>query len=206
MQVGTIDVVAQAFRPDQVPLARAPEAVFVGRSNVGKSSLINRLLGKKNIARVSGTPGKTRGAFFYNLNRGKLVVVDLPGYGFAKGARGEERALWESLTEGVLAREGKRAVVQLVDLRLEPQPIDIEACAWFTERTDEVIVVATKADKISKSKALGMTRALETALGRPVLPISSLTGDGIPALWKKIHDSLENENRKTRTAIPTDLP
>ncbi len=198
MEVRIVDVVGQAFRPDQLPEPLGPEVAFVGRSNVGKSSIINRLIGRKNVARVSNTPGKTRGMFFYSLNRGQLVVVDLPGYGFAKGARAEQ-GVWETLNIGLLSRPGPRLLVQLIDSRHGPQPIDLDASNWFGEHTTERMIVATKSDKLAKSRLRENIRILSEAFGREVLPTSSETGDGIAALWRDIETQLGITSRTKKS-------
>lgn len=191
MDSSPVEVFGQAFRPDQVPRPRGPEAVFVGRSNVGKSSLVNRLLGRRNIARVSSTPGKTRGAFFYAFEKkGHPALVDLPGYGFAKGAR-TERAAWEELTITIFERPGERLLVQLVDLRLPMQEIDRLAAEWFDSISgNRRLLAGTKADKLPRSKRAASARRLSEALGAPIVATSAETGDGLRELWNEIETRL----------------
>jgi GTP-binding protein len=185
MDVRRIELATQAFRPDQVPAVRGPEVVFAGRSNVGKSSLINKLIGRQNLARVSSTPGKTRAAFFYSVNDGKLILVDLPGFGYAKGAR-EQRVDWEAIGEILFRREGPRLAVQLVDLRLPAQAIDLEAAAWLDGLDADRMVVGTKLDKLAKNDRAKSVRLLTDAFGQLVFPTSAETGEGIRDLWKEI--------------------
>jgi len=187
MEVRSVETVGQVFRVDQLAGARGPEIALVGRSNVGKSSLINRLIGRHNLARVAKAPGKTRGAFFYSVNRDRLIVVDLPGYGYAAGAR-RERGLWEQLVQQLLERPGERLLLQLVDLRLPPQDLDLEAAEWFDQLVERRLLVGTKADKLPHARGLAQRRLLEQGLGRSLVAVSAKTGAGLRELWKEIDE------------------
>ncbi|HEU6450924.1 MAG TPA: ribosome biogenesis GTP-binding protein YihA/YsxC [Gemmatimonadaceae bacterium] len=162
------------------PEGNLPEIAFSGRSNVGKSSLLNRLVRRKALARVSKTPGKTREINFFEVNR-ELVLVDLPGYGFARVSK-EQRAEWRPLIEGYL-KESKqlRGVVQLLDVRHAPTADDLQMVDFLAGVEVPTIFVLTKVDKLSKSavgrrvddfvEELGVTR-------EQLVPFSSVTGQG----------------------------
>ena len=128
-----------------------PEIAFAGKSNVGKSSLINALMNRKSYARISATPGKTQTINFYNIN-GELYLVDLPGYGYAKVSE-KERAQWGRLIEGYLHGSSQlRAVFLLIDIRHEPSANDKMMYRWVTEQGYEPVIIATKLDKIKRSQ------------------------------------------------------
>ena len=135
---------------NKCPADEVPEFAFIGRSNVGKSSLLNMLTGKDGLAKVSQTPGHTRLINFFKINR-KLRLVDLPGYGYAKVAR-ENRAKFEQSVADFLAlRENLRRIFVLIDSRLEPQQIDLEFLSWLQELQRPFALVFTKADKLKPS-------------------------------------------------------
>jgi GTP-binding protein len=138
-----------AFRPEDAPRATGPDVIFVGRSNVGKSSLINRLVGRSDLARVSSTPGRTQSVNFVRVNE-SFHLVDMPGYGWARVPE-EVRRSWKQLVDGVLARRRERIALALlvIDARHPPSPLDRTMQAWLVENGLPFVVVATKADKIS---------------------------------------------------------
>lgn len=145
------DLDAVAVIPAQFPEKGFPEVAFAGRSNVGKSSLINSMLNRKALARISGTPGKTRTINFYNIND-ELYMVDLPGYGYAKVSK-EEKEKWGEMIEGYITnREMLKLVVLLVDIRHEPTQDDKLMFKWMKATGNQAVVVATKADKLSKNQ------------------------------------------------------
>jgi GTP-binding protein len=183
-----------ASRPDGLPEARCPEIAFLGRSNVGKSSLINTLCGHKGLARTSGTPGRTRQLNWFEVEppRGpKVAFVDLPGYGYAKVAR-ELRASWRALIEAYLGRPALRAAVILLDPRRAPAAEEAELGAWLAKVDVPVIWVATKIDKLAKARRKPALAALGRALGlsRPPLPFAAPTGAGASDLWRAILETL----------------
>ena len=190
-----------AVRKDQYPAEKKPEFVFIGRSNVGKSSLINSLTRVKNLARVSSQPGKTQTINFYELGaklpgeeeRRSFYLVDLPGYGYAKTGK-EKRKLWSAFIEEYLkTSEQLQFVCQLIDIRHAPMASDIEMFQWLVRAGIPVLVIATKADKIGKQAREKQVREIQKALGVPdlsVLPYSSLKNEGRSELLDVLRDSL----------------
>ena len=166
-----------------------PEIAFAGKSNVGKSSLINALMNRKSYARISATPGKTQTINFYNIND-VMYLVDLPGYGYAKVSE-KERAQWGKLIEGYLhGSEQLKAVFLLVDIRHEPSANDKMMYQWVVEQGFEPVIIATKLDKIKRSqiqKHLKMLReGLKLLPGTKMIPFSSLTKQGRDEIWDLI--------------------
>ncbi|MCL2528217.1 MAG: ribosome biogenesis GTP-binding protein YihA/YsxC [Defluviitaleaceae bacterium] len=173
-----------AVKPDQFPKTDWPEVAFVGRSNVGKSSLINALLNRKKLARTSGSPGKTRTINFFNIED-RLYFVDLPGYGYAKVSKSES-AKWGEMVDGYLqGRPQLKHIFLLMDIRHEPSAYDRQIHEWCRHYNLPYTIIATKSDKIKKSqvpKHLAMIRkALEE--DTPPMPFSSESWEGREALW-----------------------
>ena len=162
------------------PETTLPEVAFAGRSNVGKSSLLNKLVRRKAFARVSNTPGRTREINFFEVNR-QFVLVDLPGYGYARISK-ERRAEWRPLIEGYLKRSANlRGVVQLIDVRREPTDDDLQMLDFLSEIGAPTIVAVTKVDKLTKRAAAARVQELTDALGLDsdqVIPFSAVTGAG----------------------------
>jgi len=167
---------ADGWRPDNV----LPEIAFAGRSNVGKSSLLNRLVRRKAFARVSRTPGRTRQINFFEINR-RFVLVDLPGYGYARISK-ERRAEWRPLIEGYLRRSTSlRGVVQLIDVRRDPSDDDIQMLDFLSDLGTPTIVAITKVDKLSPTAKAARVAELTASLGldaEQVIPFSAQTGAG----------------------------
>ena len=170
----------------QLPPSKQMEVAFAGRSNVGKSSLINKLLGRKALARVSAVPGKTATINFYDLD-GRIHLVDLPGYGYAKVAK-SEKWRWAELIEGYLNDEGRdlALVVLLVDMRHPATRLDVDMVNYLIETEKPFLVVLTKADKLNKTEREKRLAAIADELPcgdeLTVLPFSSETGEGVEAL------------------------
>ncbi len=184
-----------AVRTDQYPAENIPEVVFVGRSNVGKSSLLNCIAGRKSLARVSGSPGKTRTINFYLIN-GSFRIIDLPGYGYAKVSR-SVTADWDRMMGDFFkSRKNLRYAVQLVDIRHEPTNLDISMHEYLKEMELEVIVCATKNDKVSgneRQKNISVIRkTLSLEKDEIVIPISSLKKTGIDEITDVISAKLFN--------------
>lgn len=185
-----------AARPEDEPHPVGAEVVFCGRSNVGKSTLINALVGTKGLARTSSTPGRTQTINFYRVN-GKHAFVDLPGYGWARAPERVRRA-WKPMVEGFLARRRSTiaAAVVAVDARRGVGEADRTMLAWLVERDIPTIVVGVKADKLSGNDRAKAARALEEALptaegGVAPFLVSAATGLGIAILWRHLDAALE---------------
>lgn len=179
-----------AVKPEQYPIASIPEIALVGRSNVGKSTVINTLLNRKNLARVSSEPGKTRGINFYNIDD-VLYFVDLPGYGYAKVSK-EQKGSWRDIIETYLnLRHQLKMAVMLVDIRHAPSEDDKVMYRWIVERGLSHLVVATKMDKISRSQVHARLQDIKKVLGIgegiSVIPYSSETRLGKAEIWAAIH-------------------
>ena len=192
---------ASAVKKEQYPAQRRKEIVFMGRSNVGKSSLINSLTRVNNLARVSGQPGKTQTINFYEIGakiagveqRQDFYLVDLPGYGYARTGR-EKREIWAKfIKEYLLSSEDLQFVCQLIDIRHSPMASYIEMFRWLVDNGLPVLVVATKADKLGKNAGRKNADAIRRALGvsdMDVLPYSSLKNEGRSELLDVIASSL----------------
>ena len=172
-----------------------PQIAFVGRSNVGKSSLLNRLLGRRSLARTSSTPGRTRAVNYFLINS-DLYFVDLPGYGYAKVSQ-QTRRDWARLMERYFDTAPDRLlIVQLVDAKVGATPLDREASDWFDAEGAETVVVATKIDKVPRSRQAKQLRAIAEALELPEaeapIAFSSVRGTGVADLWKAIDTFLED--------------
>ena len=167
-----------------------PEVVFTGRSNVGKSSLINKLAGNRKLARTSSTPGKTQSVNYYRLN-GSFFFVDLPGFGYAKAGKTEVRK-WKDLIERYFHKQTTIAlVIQLVDSRMQPTEMDIQLSEWMDALELPRTVAATKSDKLSKSQKIQQSRLISSSLGgRYVVMTSAKTGEGCRELWKQVHEAV----------------
>jgi GTP-binding protein len=196
VKVQSAEIVASASGPEGFPRPGLPEVALLGRSNVGKSSLLNRLVGRQRLAFASSKPGTTRLLHFYRVERPAraLLLVDLPGYGWARVSR-SERALWRTLIEGYLAeRPVLRACVLLQDLRRDVSDDEHDLLAWLAERGIPAIVALTKCDKLAASPRRKRVEALTGAFGLPrerVVATSARTGEGMAALWKAIDVGLD---------------
>ena len=194
LKINKSDIVAVAVKPAQYPPDDMPEIAFAGRSNVGKSSLLNLLTGRRKLARVSGSPGKTRTINFYLVND-DFRIVDLPGYGYAKVSK-STTANWGDMMEMYFdSRQGLRKVIQLVDARHEPTKQDVQMYDYLRHYGLDGIVVATKADKISKRELQKNISVIRKTLGLSgddkVIPISALKRTGQEELMEEIEKILE---------------
>ena len=196
-----------------LPQNERAEVAFAGKSNVGKSSLINALLGRKSLARVSQRPGKTQTINFYHINAGvtdeeeaergfapDLYLVDLPGYGFANVPEAE-KAKWGPMIERYLhGSKQLKAVFLLVDLRHPPAGNDKQMYGWIQKNEYEPIVVGTKADKLKRSQVPSAVKAVRTGLGMPkgetLIVTSSESRDGIDALWQKMAECAREDQEQ----------
>lgn len=182
--------------PSQLKPSDCKEVAFSGRSNVGKSSLINKLLNRKGLAKVSSQPGKTVTINFYNIVDSRLV--DLPGYGYAKVSAGEKRR-WADLMDAYFTTNRNIAlVVQLVDMRHSPSQLDLDMIDYLEQMGFDFVIALTKSDKLNKTETNNRLKALEEELSfldkKPVIiPVSSLKGDGIEELKNYISLKIEGE-------------
>lgn len=196
INVNNADIALTVGRTAQFPRDPRPQVALSGRSNVGKSSLINTLLGRKSLARVSSSPGKTITINYYNVDR-KLYLVDLPGYGYAKRSADSKR-VWSSLTEDYFLKnpssDALKLVIQLLDIRTGPTDDDILMINMMIDREIPFVVVTTKTDKLSKTALGEALKKLEEeyfkGTGIDIIPFSSVTRDGKEELWRKIVDSI----------------
>ena len=175
------EIFAISVGPAQYPEGGKPEIALAGRSNVGKSSLINAFLNRKNLARTSGTPGKTQTLNFYEVN-GEWFFVDLPGYGYAKASK-EDRARWGRFIESYLSKRKELAgVIQLVDLRHAPMDSDKTMGDWLQHYRIPVLVVGTKADKLPRGQWAKQIKQVRQGLALPeqvpAVAFSAVTGLG----------------------------
>lgn len=199
MKITSAEFVLGVADPGQLPRDPRPELALAGRSNVGKSSLLNRLTGRKALARTSADPGKTRELNFYLLNNA-FHLVDLPGYGFAR-APAERRAAWGRLIEEYLAhRTQLTGVVLAVDSRRPPSELDERMAGWLQHHRIPFVVALTKADKIPRSGRAGAVAAARDRLGhhtlcRALIPFSAVTGDGKNELWSILAPLLAGDPR-----------
>lgn len=172
-----------------LPENTRPEIAFAGKSNVGKSSLINALMNRKSYARISATPGKTQTINFYNINE-ELYLVDLPGYGYAKVSE-QEKEKWGQLIERYLHGSSQlKAVFLLVDIRHEPSANDKMMYEWVVSQGNHPIIIATKLDKIKRSQVDKHLKMLRTGLslvpGTKIIPFSSMTKQGRDEIWELV--------------------
>jgi len=183
----TAEFITSAADAAGLPRAGLTEIAMVGRSNVGKSSLINALL-RQRIARASAAPGKTRLANVYRVTHGTsraFYLVDLPGYGYTRGGAAAVNE-FEALTRAYFARPGERAAVLLVDMRHPGLLNDRAALAWLRAQELQTVVVGTKIDKLARGQRIRAQRELESVLEDSVLPVSAVTGEGLDELWTLI--------------------
>jgi GTP-binding protein len=194
MKINNSELETIAVKPAQYPEAGIPEIAFAGRSNVGKSSLLNLITGRKSLARVSGNPGKTRTINFYLIDK-KFRIVDLPGYGYAKVSKKESES-WGKMIESYLSgRDDLLKVVQLVDIRHKPSQQDVQMYDYLKYYGLDGIVVATKADKVSgneRRKCIDLIRkTLDMGDEDIVIPVSALKRTGHDKLLDEIERLLD---------------
>lgn len=193
MNFQNVEFLISAAAPKDFPSNRLPEIAFAGKSNVGKSSVINRLLQRKNFARVGDKPGKTVHVNYFTLDR-KCYLVDLPGYGFAKVSQSEKER-WGKLMEDYFAANRITLGILIVDYRHPPTNNDITMARWFLDSGCPFAAVANKMDKLKKSELVPnlqlIRQDLELPDSCPVIPFSAEKGDGRDALVKLILDTVE---------------
>ena len=194
MKINKSDLETVAVKPSQYPAPDLREIAFAGRSNVGKSSLLNLLTGRRKLARVSGSPGKTRTINFYIINDA-FRIVDLPGYGYAKVAKSVSAGWGEMMERYLQNRENLVKVVQLVDIRRAPSKQDVEMYEYLRHYGLDGLVVATKADKISRNQMAKQMKLIKQTLGLSsedvVIPVSALKKTGYQELLDEMEKILE---------------
>ncbi len=199
MKIQTAEFVTSIGIDSPLPSYNQPQVALIGRSNVGKSTLINTLA-RRTIARAGGKPGTTRLLNVYDIklaqNRGRLILIDLPGYGYARGGSSSSR-IFDRLTERYFHQCPKKSLDQskkvgpvgailLVDARHPGLENDCAAATWIGQLNLPMVIAATKIDRLTRSSRNMALQAHMAALGRPVLPVSSKNGDGLPAFWSAL--------------------
>jgi len=194
MIVNHVNLEAVAVRKNQYPTGGLPEFAFIGKSNVGKSSLINCLINRRSLARTSQTPGKTRTINFYNIED-RLRFVDLPGYGYAKISKSESEKWGKMIESYLLGRSELRGVVFLIDIRHEPSENDRMMLEWLRHYGFAMVVAATKCDKLSANQAARslslLKKTLLTDKNDRLIPFSAKTKTGRDELWEIILSAIE---------------
>lgn len=189
MKIKKAEITISAVSRSQYPAEGLPEIAFAGRSNVGKSSLINCLLNRKNLARTSSQPGKTRTINFYRIND-SFFMVDLPGYGYARVSKTEQLKWGRMMDEYLNTRTTLEGVLQLVDMRHKPTDLDVMMYNWIKEAGFSGIVIATKADKISRGKWQHNLKVIINTLGMDqediIIPFSAVKREGKDQVWNII--------------------
>ncbi len=189
MKVHNVELVISAVRPEQYPEDGFPEFALAGRSNVGKSSFINKMIGRKSMARISSKPGKTQTLNFYKIEE-QLFFVDVPGYGYAKVSKSEREAWGKMIDTYITSRDLLKAVIQIVDLRHPPSDDDCMMYDFLKHHQIPCIVIATKADKIPKGKWEKHKKMVRDELDMEahdtMIVFSSETGLGFDAAWAEI--------------------
>ena len=193
MKIITAEFIKSATRPEHYPPAGLPEIAFAGRSNVGKSSLINTLVNRKRLAKTSSTPGRTQLINFFNINEA-LLFVDIPGYGYARVPAAVKRK-WGPMIETYLTkREVLKGVVLILDIRREPRVEEDNLVAWLNRYHIQVVYVLTKSDKLKRSKLAARQKAVADSLGvseDATILFSAKTRTGRDAVWSAIQALVE---------------
>lgn len=196
MKVNNVSLAAVAVKKEQYPTDKRPEVAFVGKSNVGKSSLINCMLNRKSLARTSQNPGKTRTINFYDVE-GQIYLVDLPGYGYARASKSEIEKWGKMIENYLLKREELKGIIMLVDIRHEPGANDRMMYEWLKHYGYNIIMVATKSDKLKRSQLQKHTAMLRKAFDLQkediLIPFSSENKSGREELWSIIDGITEQK-------------
>jgi GTP-binding protein len=195
MKISSAEFVKSAFSKGHWINDGLPEVAFLGRSNVGKSSLLNSLLMRKALARTSNTPGRTQSINYFRVNE-SFYFVDLPGYGYAKVSK-SMRADWGKMAEEYLSQREELALcIQLVDSRHLPTKLDIQLNAWLEINEKPFLVVATKSDKLSRNQLQKQIKTIQDVFpASRILPYSSETGSGRDQLWAEVNSAVDLSHR-----------
>lgn len=192
MIINNAYIAKTAVKKSQYPDDGLPEVAFAGKSNVGKSSLINAMLGRKSLARTSGSPGKTRTINFFSVED-KLYFVDLPGYGYAKASKAEIEKWGPMMDEYLLERQELKAIILLVDIRHEAGKNDIMMLEYLRHYGHKIIIAATKCDKVTRNRLPSHIKMLKSSLGikdgETLIPFSSVSKQGRDELWQIIESA-----------------
>ncbi len=196
MKISSVEFKKAILDMKDAPRDKKPEIAFAGKSNVGKSSLLNAMFNRKNLAKTSNTPGKTRTINFFEVNR-KFYFVDLPGYGYAEVSKELQEKWGKLIFEYLTRRETLKLMVVLIDSRHGPNERDIQLIDFLEEQQIPTLLVATKIDKLSNSQRKPHLEMIRKALNLDeeaiLLPFSALTKEGVAPLWKIIEDVLSNK-------------
>ncbi len=199
VNINNVNLMISAVKPSQYPNTAMPEIALAGRSNVGKSSLINKVLNRKSLARVSGTPGKTVTINFYNVDN-QLMLVDLPGYGYAQRSKHEVEAWGDMINRYLEGRPQLCQVVQLVDSRHKPSREDIAMQEWIQSCCAYSVVFATKCDKLSKTQLQNnlemITEALSLRDGDILIPFSVKQNESVEYFWEYVEGCVLDEEEE----------
>jgi GTP-binding protein len=195
MKITSAEFVKSAVWPDQYPAATMPEIAFVGRSNVGKSSLINTLVGNKNLAKTSNTPGRTQLINFFSINKA-VSFVDLPGYGFAKVSQSVKKEWGDMIAVYLKERPSLALVILILDIRRDPSDEDLSLRDWLEGYSIPYLYILTKADKLSNNQAINRRRIIEKILPesagiKPIL-FSAVTQKGKSDIWQFLDNHLRS--------------
>lgn len=192
MKITSAEFVKSAFAEQDWPRDPLPEIAFLGRSNVGKSSLINSLLGVKGLARTSSTPGRTQALNFFLLNK-RFRFVDLPGYGYARAPQ-EVRATWGEMVTSYLAKRDQLVLsIHIVDSRHEPTKLDMQLREWLQHYTKPLLTITTKSDKLSANELRKSVARARSVLGDGNFTVySAVTGRGRDEVWRAIEAAIAN--------------
>lgn len=200
MKVTQAEFIISAVSPKQYPDASLPELALAGRSNVGKSSFINKMINRKNLARTSSKPGKTQTLNYYLINK-EMYFVDLPGYGYAKVSKTEKEKWGPMMEEYLQTRKPLKAVIQVVDIRHTPTKDDKGMFEYLKHYGIPIIVVATKTDKIPRGKWQKHAKEVRTTLGMeksdPLVLFSAETGQGKDEAWSVIWQKIKEANEES---------
>lgn len=192
MKITSAEFVKSAFAESDWPRDAIPEVAFLGRSNVGKSSLINSLLAVRGLARTSGTPGRTQSLNFFLINK-RFRFVDLPGYGFARVPK-MIRSEWGEMVTSYLAKRASLVLsIQIVDARHDPSKLDLQLDEWLSVNEKPRVVVATKSDKLSQNELRkNFERARRALSAESIIAYSAVSGAGRKELWRTIEEAIDN--------------
>jgi GTP-binding protein len=205
VEVKKADLLATVVRQDQYPHAGPPEIAFAGRSNVGKSSLLNLITNRRHLAKVSGSPGKTQTINFYSINGDQFRIVDLPGYGYARVSKSVSGG-WGAMVETYLAgRDTLKGVFVLIDIRREPTAQDRQLCEYLAHHGLPAFIVATKSDKVSSNERARQIAAIRKGLGVPadelIVCVSALKRSGVGDLLEVMEAAAGASGDMVKTAF-----